>query len=135
MSTSLNTLSTTLMQRCLAGALGAAISVALLSGCVIDGGGGYAYGGGDVDVGVDYYQPVGGVVVGGWGPGYRVGPPPRGGDRPGPGGDHPPGNPGARGVPGGSGGHAYRPAPPSHSAPSIPSHSAPSGGGGGHGHK
>jgi len=118
----MSTLSTTLIQRCLAGVLGTAISVALLSGCVVEGGGGYAYGG-DVDVGVDYYQPVGGVVVGGWGPGYHVGPPRRGGD------DHRGPGPG-----GNSGGHTYRPAPPGRSAPSLPSHSAPSGGGG-HGHR
>lgn len=112
------------LMQCLAtGALGAAVLGATLSGCVVDGGPGYAYGGDvDVGVGVDYYQPVG-VFGGGWGPGYRVGPP-RGDDghrrpedphRGGPG-DAP------HGAPGGGGTHAFRPAPASHPAPSIPSH-------------
>ncbi len=103
---------------CSAGALGAILLASLLSACVVDGGGGYAYGGGDVDVGVDYYQPVG-VIGGGWNSGYRVGPPRGGDDHRGPG-DAGRGGPPARG---GSAPHAYRPAPPSHSAPSIPSHS------------
>ncbi len=115
---------TTLFQRYLAGALGGAVLASLLFGCVADGGG-YAYGGADVDVGVDYYQPVGGVVVGGWGPGYRVGPPPRGGDRRGPGDDghRPPDNAGRPAPGGNSAPHAYKSAPASRSAPSIPSHS------------
>jgi len=81
----------------------------LSSGCVV--GDGYGYGGG-VDVGVDYYDPVG-IDFGGWGPGYRVGPS-RGSDRPA----------------GRGGQHAYRAAPASRAMPSIPSHSAPSRSGG-----
>ena len=111
----------------LAGALGSAALMTLLSGCVVDGMS-YSYGG-DVDVGVDYYQPAGSVVVGNWGPGYHVGPPPRGGDRPEPGGNHAgdghpasPGNAGHVAVTSNSGTHAFHPAPPTHAAPSIPSH-------------
>lgn len=76
----------------------------ILSGCIVPGDG-YGYSG-NVDVGVDYYQPIG--VYGGWGPGYNVGPyrggvhgPERGGGQ--------------------SYGHAYRPAPASRPMPSIPS--------------
>ena len=83
------------------------LSVALLllaglGACAVEGGG-YD---GDVGVGVgvgyvgDYYEPCCGGY-GGWGGGYRVGPP-RGGDR-----------------------------GPGHSAPSIPSRSRGGGGGGG----
>lgn len=111
-------------------ALAAALLCTALGGCVAEGG--YGYGGGgvtvdaDVDTGADYYEPAG-VVVGGWAPGYHVGPvgPDRGpGDgRPRPGetapGPHPMG--GVRPAPGGGGTHAYKPAPASHSAPSIPS--------------
>ncbi len=85
------------------------LGVLLLAGlgaCAVEGGG-YD---GDVGVGVgvgyvgDYYEPCCGGY-GGWGRGYRVGPP--------------------RGYGGGGRG-------PGHSAPSIPSHPR-SGGGGGHG--
>jgi hypothetical protein len=92
---------------------GSAIAIAigsftiLLSSCIVPGGG-YGYGGGGVDIGLDYYEPYGGVY-GGWGPGYRVAPF-RGGDQ-------------RRDVGGGRPTHAYRPAPASHSLPSIPSHS------------
>jgi squid-like protein/heterogeneous nuclear ribonucleoprotein A1/A3 len=87
------------------------LALLALAACVV-GGGGY---GGDVDVGYvgGYYEP-GGYDYGGWGPGYRVGPP-RGGER-GPGG-------GERG-PGGGGGRG---------APSIPHGSGGGGHGGGHG--
>jgi hypothetical protein len=85
----------------------ALLAAAALGACVA--GGGYD---GDVGVGVgvgyvgDYYEPCC-YGYGGWGPGYRVGPPRfRGGD-------HGPG--------------------PGRSAPSIPSHSRGGGGGGGHG--
>jgi hypothetical protein len=86
-------------------------AVAMLGGCVAAG-----YGDGDVGVGVNY---VGGFYdpccydYGGWGRGYRVGPP-HGFDA-----GHPGGRPGGRG--------AGRP------MPSIP-HGA-RGGGGGHGHR
>jgi hypothetical protein len=77
-----------------------------MTACVTDVGGGYGYGG-NVAVGVDYYEPVGGVY-GAWGPGYQVGPY-RGGGH----------------AWGGGGGraHAYRPAAAGRSMPSIPSHS------------
>jgi hypothetical protein len=53
------------------------------------------------------YEPTG-YVYGGWGPGYHVGPPPRGGmRRPERSAPTPP--------------RAYRPAPPSRGIPSIPS--------------
>jgi hypothetical protein len=68
-------------------------------GCAV----GYGYGdGATVGLGLDYYEPLG-FDYGGWGPGYRVGPP-RGGFR--------------SGV--GAPGHAYRPAPAGRSMPSIP---------------
>lgn len=85
-----------------------ALALTSLAGCVA---GGY-----DGDVGPGYVGYVGGVYepggyeYGGWGPGYRVGPP-RGGERGHGGGDHGPG-----------GGRA---------APSIP-HAARHGGGGAH---
>jgi hypothetical protein len=64
---------------CKVGAIGV-VALVTLAACVV--GGGY-----DGDVGVGYvggvYEPAG-YVYGGWGPGYRVGPP-RGGGR-GPGG-------------------------------------------------
>ena len=89
------------------GALGAVLLV-LIAACAVEGGG---YGGG-VDVGYvgGVYEPYG-YDYGGWGRGYRVGPP-RGGPGPGGGGWR-------GGHPGGVG----------HGAPSIPS--GPHGGGGG----
>jgi hypothetical protein len=87
------------------GTLGGLLLV-LVSACAVEGGG-YGYGG-DVDAGYvgGVYEPYG-YDYGGWGRGYRVGPP-RGG--PGPGGWRGGGHPG---------GHA----------PGIPS--GPHGGGGG----
>jgi hypothetical protein len=80
----------------------------LLAGCVVpDGGVGYP----------GYYEPPG-VVYGGWGPGYLVGPIGGGGYR------------GGRGGFGG-GQHAFRAAPASRAAPSIPG--GRGGGGGSHG--
>jgi hypothetical protein len=59
--------------------------------------------------GVNFYD-AGGYAYGGWGPGYGVGPPRRGGDR---------GRPDSHAAP-----HtAYRPASPSRSMPSLPSRS------------
>jgi len=52
------------------------------------------------------YEPPG-YVYGGWGPGYRVGPPPHGGEY----------HPQHQSYP-----RAYRPAPESRRAPSIPTH-------------
>jgi hypothetical protein len=94
---------------------GAIVFAVLLSGCVVGGGYGGGYDGDvGVGVGVDYYEPAG-VVYGGWGPGYHVGPY-RGGER-------------GRDVghARGGGSHAYRAAPASHSIPSIPSGSRSSG--------
>jgi hypothetical protein len=86
---------------------------AALGGCVVgggyDGGGGYE-GGADVGYGVGFYEPYG-YDYGGWGPGYGVGPPRRGFDRPGRSGSHPAPHP------------AYRPASPSRSMPSLPTRS------------
>jgi len=85
-----------------------ALLLAGLGACAVEGGG-YD---GDVGVGLgvgyvgDYYEP-GGYDYGGWGPGYRVGPP--------------------RCCGHGSGGRG-RP------APSIPSHARSGGGHGGGGH-
>lgn len=81
--------------------------LAVAGGCVA--GAGYE---GDVGVGygVGFYEPYG-YEYGGWGPGYRVGPPRRGFDRPGRADSH--------GAPHPS----YRPAPPSRSMPSLPTHS------------
>ena len=85
--------------------------VVLSSSCAVGVGGyGYGYGYDDgVDIGVDYYAPLG-IDYGGWGPGYRVGPyrggehrPDRGGGRPSP--------------------RAFRPAPAGHVVPSIPQRS------------
>jgi hypothetical protein len=78
-----------------------------LAGCVADGG----YDGG-VDVGYDvgFYEPFG-YEYGGWGPGYRVGPPRRGFDR------------GRGDVHGGAPHSSYRPAAPSRSMPSLPTRS------------
>ena len=74
---------------CKAGALGLFVLIAL-TGCLVGGG----YGGGvGVGYGGGFYEP-GGYEYGGWGPGYRVGPP--------------------RGV------HEQRGARPGRSAPSIP---------------
>src|SRR3984885_16082684 len=94
------------LRRWLWSALGGAVIV-LLQGCVAGGGGYYDGGGVDVAYGADYYEPFG-YVYGGWGPGYRGGPP-RGGE----GWHH-------RDYGGGKG-PAYHPAPPSRSMPSIPS--------------
>jgi len=74
-----------------------------LTACVVAGGG-YGYDG-NASVGVDYYEPVGGVY-GVWGPGYQVGPYRDGGH-----------------FHGGNGVHPYRSAAPGRSVPSIPSHS------------
>jgi hypothetical protein len=74
-------------------------------GCAVGVGDGY---GGNVGIGLDYYEPFG-FDYGGWGPGYNIGPP-LGGGRTGR------GNPG-RGGPG----RGYRPAPGGHAMPSIPS--------------
>lgn len=79
-------------------------SVLLLAGCVVAGGG-YGYDDG-VGVGLGYYEPYG-SYYGGWGPGYRVGPP-GGNYRPNRGGGHP--------TP-----HAYRSPRGSQVVPSIPS--------------
>ncbi|HEY8024442.1 MAG TPA: hypothetical protein VIF60_07750 [Burkholderiaceae bacterium] len=82
------------------------VPAAMLVGCVVAGGGGYGNGGGgaEIGIGVDYYEPFGGVY-GDWAPGYRVGPYRDGGHGRGEGGSRP---------------HAYRPAPGSHPMPSIP---------------
>ena len=78
----------------------------LLGGCA----GGYIEGGPDVNIGLDFFEPLG-FDYGGWGPGYRVGPmrggEPRGGD---------------------GRAHSYRPAAPSRSTPSIPGGGRGSGG-------
>jgi hypothetical protein len=89
----------------LLGVLGAAL-VMLLPGCVAGGGGDYD-GGVSVSYGADFYEPFG-YEYGGWGPGYWVGPPRRGG------GWHHRDYGGGRGP-------AYHPAAPSRSMPSIPS--------------
>jgi hypothetical protein len=91
----------------LAGALGVALLV-LLQGCVVGGGGYYEGGGADVVYGADFYEPFG-YEYGGWGRGYRVGPP-RGGE-------HRPDHSGGRGSP------AYRQPAPARSMPSIPTRS------------
>jgi len=91
------------MKRLCKYALGIAV-VTLLQACVADGAY-YEGGGAEVTYGADFYEPSG-YEYGGWGPGYRVGPP-RGGDHRH---DHP-----------GGGRPAYRPAAPSRSMPSIPS--------------
>ncbi len=84
----------------------ALLLVGFSTGCVVPGGDTSV----GVSYGVDYYEPYG-YDYGGWGPGYRVGPPPRRGwqhDR------HdfhrdPAPRP-----------HTFRPPSPSHSMPSIP---------------
>jgi len=95
------------LHRSLTGVLGILV-LTLLQGCVVGGGGYYDGGGAEVTYGADFYEPYG-YEYGGWGPGYRVGPP-RGGD-------HRPDHSGARAPP------AYRPAAPSRSMPSIPNRS------------
>jgi hypothetical protein len=94
------------LHRCLAGLLGI-VMVTILEACVV-GGGGYEGGGVEASYGVDFYEPYG-YDYGGWGPGYRVGPPHGGEGRP----DH---------YRAGSA-PAYRPAGPSRSMPSIPTRS------------
>src|ERR1700733_15459258 len=98
-------MSAALRRRWLWSALGGAVIV-LLQGCFAGGGGYYDGGGVDVAYGADYYEPSG-YVYGGWGPGYRVGPP-RGGVR-GPGGRAAPSIPhaarGGGGHRGGAKGH------------------------------
>ncbi len=79
---------------------------AAVAGCVA--GGGYD-GGVGVGYAVDLYEP-GGYDYGGWGPGYGVGPPRRGGDQ---------GRADSHAAPH----RAYRPASPSRSMPSLPTHS------------
>jgi hypothetical protein len=97
-------------------ALGASVG-----GCVAGGyeDGSQYEGGAVVGYGVDFYEPYG-YEYGGWGRGYRVGPPGRGRDI------HP-----DAGRPGdahrGGGRPAYHPAPSGHAMPSIPT--APRGGG------
>jgi len=90
--------------RRLARDFGVGTLTALLFGCIVPGGEYY-----DGDTGAGYYEPAG-VIYGGWGPGYHVGPY-RGGDH------HP--------ERGGGHGHApaYRPAPASRPIPSIPTRS------------
>lgn len=90
-----------------------------LGGCVAvggyDGAPGY-YGESSVGYGVGFYQPYGYNYGGGWQPGYRVGPPLRGGF-------YSPGRSYSR-----PSGPSYRPAPQSRPMPSIPMY--PRGGGG-----
>lgn len=88
----------------------------LASGCVVPGGYGYDDG---AAYGLDYYEPYGGVAVGGWGYEYQVAPYREGGHYPAAGG-------GARA-------HAFRAAPASRPMPSIPSGSRSGGGGRGGG--
>jgi hypothetical protein len=83
------------------------VVLAALAGCVA--GGGYD-GGVNVGYGVGFYEPYG-YDYGGWGPGYRVGPPGRGFNRS--------GRPNFHAAPHPS----YRPAPASRSMPSLPTHS------------
>jgi hypothetical protein len=83
------------------------VMFAAVAGCVV--GGGYA-GAVGVGYGADFYEP-GGYDYGGWGPGYRVGPPRRGFDE------------GRRPESHAAPHPAYRPAPPSRSMPSLPTHS------------
>ena len=84
----------------------------LLASCAVTDGG-YAYST-DVRIGLDYYDPWFGDY-GGWGPGYRVGPPRQITPRP----DFDGGRPPHRG--------GYRPAPGAHPIPSIPSRPHPRG--------
>jgi hypothetical protein len=82
-----------------------------LSGCIGVGGGYYGGdgydGGATVGYGVGFYEPFG-FDYGGWGRGYGVGPPPRGGY------EHPARSTSRPSQP------AYHPASPSRSIPSIP---------------
>jgi hypothetical protein len=85
------------------------LNISLLASCAVtDAGYGYST---DVRIGVDYYDPWFGDYsdFGGWGPGYRVGPPRRIMPRP----DFDRGRPPHAG--------SYRPAPGAHPIPSIPS--------------
>ena len=87
----------------------------LLASCAVtDGGYGYST---DVRIGLDYYDPWFGNYgdYGGWGPGYRVGPPRQIMPRP----DFDRGRLPHRG--------GYRPAPGAHPVPSIPSRPHPRG--------
>jgi hypothetical protein len=87
----------------------------LLAGCAVtDGGYGYST---DVRIGLDYYDPWFGNYgdYGGWGPGYRVGPPRQIMPRPDLDRGRPP-------HPGG-----FRPAPGAHPVPTIPSRPHPHG--------
>jgi hypothetical protein len=87
---------------------------ALAAGCAV-GPGGYGYDNNvGVGIGADYYEPYYGDY-GGWGPGYRVGPPRGDG--------HDRNTGGLRGSP-----SSYRPAPASRPTPSIPSRGRPGGG-------
>jgi hypothetical protein len=103
---------TSLLRKAL-GCLALAITAAF-TGCAVGPGGYYDGPSVGVGIGVDYYEPYGGVY-GGWGPGYHVGPAPRGYRAPPSRGDWP--------------GRSYRPSRPSQSTPSIPSRPHPSGGG------
>jgi hypothetical protein len=102
---------TRLLPRSFAMGLLAAVSIALMSGCVAPYPG---YGYGNVAVGADYYEPYG-FDYGGWGPGYYVGPGRRGGF--------------ARG----GGPHAFRGAPAGRRMPSLPGGRGGGRGGRGHG--
>jgi hypothetical protein len=85
----------------------AALATSLaLGGCVA--GAGYDDGAVGVSYSADFYEPFG-YDYGGWGPGYRVGPPNRGYSRP---------EPRAGRAP-----QAYRSAPASRPMPSIPNRS------------
>jgi hypothetical protein len=95
------------------------LNTCLLASCAVtDGGYGYST---DVHIGLGYYDPwLGydrgyGGYGGGWGPGYRVGPPRQIMPRPG----------FERGRPPHPGG--YRPAPGAHPVPTIPSRPHPRG--------
>ncbi len=81
------------------------LNIFLMASCAVTDGG-YAYST-DVRIGMDYYDPWFGDY-GGWGPGYRVGPPRQIMPRP----DFDRGRPPHRG--------GYQPAPGTHLIPSIP---------------
>jgi hypothetical protein len=106
------------------GVLGLATLVAA-SACTVTAGG-VGYGEADYEYVGGFYEPYG-YDYGGWGRGYRVGPP-RGEDHGGPHHDGDRGGPGRGPGPdhergsGGGGGHPYRSAPPGRSMPSIPAH-------------
>jgi hypothetical protein len=93
------------LRRSLAGLMAVAI-VLVLEACVA--GPGYEGGVVEASYGADFYEPYG-YDYGGWGPGYRVGPP-RGGE------GHPDHHPGGHAPP-------YRAAAPSRGMPSIPTRS------------